>query len=243
VGLLGMKSMWIPPDFDWQPPGPAADWSVESMQAVPPPQVIASPDPRAPMLSRRVKTAFVWIAAAAVCLAAAAGIAARWIHVADQAREELLRHQREAFAWSREELTAHWGDKLSWHPDAGAETALAVTPRSLWNDFDAIYILYRDNNAVAVLALTQVGGYFNLEPIRAREWPETLIPRRLSAGERADLNLMIESIEDRLSTFDPQSNRSGWNRYVLSIARELAEHQAAAVDETPPNPPSAGRVQ
>jgi type II secretory pathway pseudopilin PulG len=186
------------------------------------------------------KTLWIIVAVSLLVVGLCAAVAVRWIGQANQARAQLVDLQRRALAADRAQLAADWGEKLDWFPDPDAPLALAVSPRSPRNDFDAIYTLYRDRKAVAVLAITQVGGFFNLEPIRARQWPETLIPRRLNPTEREDLRATIDLLQRRQETFDPQSYRHGWNAQVLAIAGDLAARQDAAARL--PNPPPAPGV-
>lgn len=179
----------------------------------------------------KTTSALYWIGGVTFMLLICVGVVFWWAHRTHLAREEMLRHRAEAMQWDRARLTESWGEKIDWYPNAEAEPALAVLPRSRLSEFDTIFVLFHGDRGAASLILSQIGGYYDDLAIDARRWPETLNERPLDGAETERLRTLVALMEARLERFDPPSQRRSWNNTLLRIARELLQRQQSGTQE------------
>ena len=177
----------------------------------------------------------IWLVGLCLVLAfGAIGVfsVSHWMAQAQREREALHGLVESLGTTSRAQLQAEWGDKVRWIPSDAAAAALAVLPRRVDKDFDAIYVLFSDAHVSATLTLTPVAGYFNGQALDIRRNPQTLLAQRLTAQELRSLRAMIVLLQGDLDAtrrdrpLDTQGSRFTWTEQVVRTAQALLAAQS-----------------
>ena len=180
----------------------------------------------APARPRRPWPARWWALPALLAVAACLAAVVNWNWQMARQRAGISERMARIAGLDREGLERAWRNRdghgvVEWTPDADAEPALAVMPRSPLMEADAIYVLYRDRWVAAILAVTPIGDWFNGRPIGAGRRGDATLDRTLTDKERSDLEAMAGLLAERLDRLDPESARRDRAEQTLERARGL----------------------
>jgi hypothetical protein len=154
-----------------------------------------------------------------------AGMIKYWMNRTERVRQALSSSLAAIESMTRSELQSAWNQRVTWAPTPDSTPALAVLPRLKHKKFDAIYVVFEDDQVISVMAITSFAGYYNGNIMNIHDYPEKMVPCQLDPEELRGLNQMISLLELKLKPLEPQSNAYTWTNHVLDIAQKLYQLQ------------------